>query len=73
MMGFGVARMMTTAEGRRLVTTLQRIMESQKMPVEQALSESVDFMEKLEQLAQRTGKTIKEVADEALAAYEADL
>ncbi len=70
MMGLEIARLLAQPEGRRLISTLHRLVESQGLPVEQVLRESVDHMERLETLARKTGKTVKQVADESLDLYE---
>ena len=69
-MALEVARLLATGEGHRLVSTIRRIVSSQGVPMEQVVRESVDHMEHLEALALRTGKTVKQVADESLALYE---
>ncbi|GAH80805.1 unnamed protein product [marine sediment metagenome] len=65
-----IARLLATSEGRRLISTLQRLVQSQGLPLEQVIRESVEHMERLERLAKRTGKQIKQVADDSLDLYE---
>jgi len=65
-----IARLLATGEGRRLISTLQRLVQSQGLPLEQVIRESVEHMERLESLAKRTGKPIKQVADDSLNLYE---
>ena len=69
-MAVEVARLLATGEGHRLISTIRRLVSSQGLPLEQVVRESVDHMERLEALARRTGKSVKEVADESLALYE---
>ncbi len=65
-----IARLLASGEGRRLISTLQRLVQSQGLPLEQVIRESVEHMERLESLAKRTGKQIKQVADDSLDLYE---
>jgi len=69
-MALEIARLLATGEGRRLISTLQRLVQSQGLPLDQVIRESVEHMERLESLAKRTGKTIKQVADDSLDLYE---
>lgn len=69
-MALEMAKLLATGEGHRLVSTIRRLVSSQGLPIEQVVRESVDHMEHLEALARRTGKTVKQVADESLALYE---
>ena len=69
--GFELAKLLATAEGRKLIATLQRLVTSQKIPLAQVMTESIEHMEKLEAIAKKRGKTLKQVADESLKLYEA--
>ena len=69
--GLEMARTLATPEGRRLLSTIQRLVQSEGLPVEQVIRESVQHMEHLEALARQTGRTVKQVADESLALAEA--
>lgn len=44
------------------MATIKRLVQSQVLPMDVALRQSVEHMERLEALAQRSGKTVKEVA-----------
>jgi len=69
-MALEIARLLATGEGRRLISTLQRLVQSQGLPIEQVIRESIEHMERMESLAKRTGKQIKQVADDSLDLYE---
>ena len=69
-MALEIARLLATGQGRRLISTLQRLVQSQGLPIEQVIRESVEHMERMESLAKRTGKPIKQVADDSLSLYE---
>ncbi|HEC61088.1 MAG TPA: hypothetical protein ENI27_02410 [bacterium] len=69
--GFELAKLLATTEGRKLITTLQRLVASQGKDLEQVMRESIEHMEKLEEIAKKRGKTLKQVADESLKLYEA--
>ncbi|MBI2919161.1 MAG: hypothetical protein HYY01_14395 [Chloroflexi bacterium] len=73
MMGLEMARLLATPDGRRMVETLKRLVHSQGLPLEEVVCQSVAHMERLEALAQRTGKTVRQVADESLDLYERHL
>lgn len=68
---FEMARVLGSPDGIRLVNTLRRLVRSQGLPVDQVVRNSVEHIERLENLAQLSGKTVKQVADEAMALYEA--
>ena len=72
-MALEIARLLASPEGMRLVSTIKRLVQSQGLPMDVVLRQSVEHMERLEALAQRSGKTVKEVADEALALYQRHL
>lgn len=69
-MMFDVARLLTSGEGQRLIDTIKRLVASQGLPIDQVIGQSVDHMERIERLALRSGRTVKEVADTALDLYE---
>jgi len=71
MMMLDMARLLGSPDGIRLVATLRRLVRSQGLPVDQVVRNSVEHIERLEKLAQLNGKTVKQVADEAMALYEA--
>ncbi|KKM69236.1 hypothetical protein LCGC14_1452860 [marine sediment metagenome] len=71
MMMLEMARVLGSPDGIRLVATLRRLVRSQGLPVDQVVRNSVEHIERLEKLAQLNGKTVKQVADEAMALYEA--
>ncbi|KKN39342.1 hypothetical protein LCGC14_0744470 [marine sediment metagenome] len=73
MLGLEIAQMLAGPEGRRLVATLSRLVKSQGISLKDAMSQSITHMEQIEALAQRSGRSVKEVADESLALYEASL
>ena len=73
MLGLEIAQMLASPEGRRLVATLSRLVQSQGIPLKDVMSQSITHMEQIEALAQRSRKSVKEVADESLALYEASL
>lgn len=66
-------KLLATGEGERLLSTIRRLVESQGLPLEQVVRNSVDHMNRIEALAKRSGKSVQEVADEALALYERSL
>ena len=72
-MALEIARLLASSEGMRLVATIKRLVQSQGLPMDVVLRQSVEHMERLEGLAHRTGKSVKEVADEALALYQRHL
>jgi hypothetical protein len=72
-MSMETARLLASPEGVRLLTTIRRLVRSQGLPTDVVVRQSVEHMERLEAVAQRAGKTVKEVADEALDLYEARL
>ena len=69
-MAMEVARLLASPEGMRLVSTIKRLVSTQGLPADVVIRQAVEHMERLEALAKRTGKSVKEVADEALALYE---
>lgn len=69
-MALEIARLLASPEGAHLVSTIKRLVQSQGLPMDVVLRQSVEHMERIEALAQWSGKTVKEVADEALALYE---
>ena len=69
-MALEVARLLASPEGVRLMATIKRLVQSQGLPMDVVLRQSVEHMDRLETLAQRSGKSVKEVADEALARYQ---
>ncbi len=73
MLGLEVAQLLATPEGRRLVATLGRLVQSQGIPLKEVMSQAITHMEQIEALAQRSGKSVKEVADESLGLYEGRL
>ena len=70
MIAMEVVRLLASPEGMRLVSTIKRLVSTQGLPAHVVIQQSVEHMERLELLARRTGKSVKEVADEALALYE---
>ena len=73
MMALEIARVMASPQGVRLYNTLRRLVQSEGMPVDQIMSQSVDHMETMESLAKRSGFSLKQVYDGSLALYEAEL
>ncbi len=73
MMAMELARIMASAEGRQLFDTLKRLVESQGLSISEVMKQSVEHMERMEDLAKRSGFTLKQIADGSLAAYEARL
>ncbi len=73
MMPLSALRLLTSPEGQRLVETIKRIVHSQNLTVEQAVRDMLDHLDRVEALAKRTGKTVKQVEDEALKLYEGQL
>lgn len=70
MMPFNAIRLMASQEGKRLVDTIRRIVRSQNQPVEQVVKDMLDHLERVEAIATKTGKTVKQVEDEAITLYE---
>ncbi len=56
-------------DGPEMVRTIQRIAQKQGIPTEQIVKDALAFMKEMEVLSDRSGKTVKQVADEALADY----
>ena len=73
MLALEIAKVMASPEGARLYSTLRRLVDSEGLPVDQVMSQSVDHMERMEAIARRTGKKLKQVYDESLTLYEAHL
>lgn len=63
-------RLMTSPEGQRLVETIRRIVSSQKQPVEQVVRDMLDHLDRVEAIAKKTGKTVRQVEDDAIKLYE---
>lgn len=73
MMALEIARLMASPQGMRLYKTLKRLVEAEGIPVDEVMGQSVDHMEKMEAIARRTGRTVRQVAEESLTLYEAQL
>jgi len=69
-MAWEIGRLLASPEGVRLVATIQRLVSTQGIPADEVIRQSVEHMERLETLARQTGKSVKEVAEEALVLYE---
>jgi hypothetical protein len=70
MMPLTAMRLMASAEGQRLISTIRRHVSSENRPPEQVLQELLDHLDKVEEIAKRTGKTVKQIEDEAISLYE---
>ena len=66
-------KLATSTEGRAMIQTLKRIVEADRTPLLQIMSEAATHMEKAEALAKRQGVTVKQVLDASLQMYEARL
>ncbi|KKL18046.1 hypothetical protein LCGC14_2479450, partial [marine sediment metagenome] len=67
MMAFEIAQLIATPGGKRLYSTLKRIVDAEGIPVADVLSQSVDHLEKMEQLARTHKLSVKQVAEESAA------
>ena len=63
-------KLAASREGERLVATLRRLVESEGLPITQVISQATDHLERMERISKRRGKSVKEVAEEALNLYE---
>lgn len=70
MMPLTAIRLMASPEGQRLVETIRRIVSSQKQPVEQVVRDMLDHLDRVEAIAKKTGKTVRQVEDDAIKLYE---
>ena len=68
-----MGRILSSGVGAELVETIQRIARKQGLPTDQILRESLAFTKRMEDLGARSGKSVKEVADQALDLYEGRL
>ena len=64
-----VGRFAVSPSGRRVASTVLRLVKRDRLPLEQAADDVVAFMEELERLSDATGKPVKQVADEALGLF----
>ena len=65
-----MGRLLAPPEGVHLVSTIKRLVSSQGLPAGEVIKQSAEHLERLETLARRTGRSVKEVAEEALALYK---
>lgn len=70
MMPLTAMRLVASPEGQRLISTIRRHVSSENRPPEQVLKELLDHLDKVEEIAKKTGKTVKQVEDEAIRLYE---
>ena len=73
MMALEIAQLIATPGGKRLYNTLKRIVDAEGIPVADVLSQSVDHLEKMEQLARTHHLSVKQVADDSVRLYEEHL
>ena len=66
-------RILGSGVGKELFETLRRIADKQGMGIDQVLRESLAFTKRMEELGIRSGKSVKQVADEGLDLFEARL
>ena len=69
-MAWEIGRLLASPERLRLVPPIKRLVSSQGLPVDAVIRQSVEHMERPETRARQTGKSVKEVAEEALVLYE---
>ena len=70
---FDIARIMGSGVGPELIQTLKRIAEKQGMGIDEVMQQSLAFTKRMEHLGARSGKSVKQVADEALDLFERQL
>ena len=68
-----VARMMSSGVGPELVQTIQRIARNQGLPTDEVMRRSLAFIKRMEDLGARSGKSVDQVADQALDLFEGRL
>ena len=68
-----IAQLVRSGEGARLLATVKRLVQTQGLSVTEIMRQSVEHMERMEELAAKSGKTVKQVANECLDLYEAQL
>lgn len=73
MMALEIAALIATPGGKRLYSTLKRIVDAEGIPVAEVLNQSVDHLEKMEQIARTHGISVKQVADDSVRLYEEHL
>jgi antitoxin component of RelBE/YafQ-DinJ toxin-antitoxin module len=66
-------KLATSAEGKAMIATLKRIVEQDRIPLQQIMKEADAHMAKAEALAKRQGVTVKQVLDASLQMYEASI
>lgn len=66
-------KILSSGEGKRLVDTLKRIVQSEGIPIDELMRQAREHMEQMEGLARRSNTTVKQVADASLKMYEAHL
>ena len=66
-------QILRSGTGKELFETLKRIATKQGMGIDQVLSQSLAFTKRMEELGTRSGKSVKEVADQALDLFEGQL
>ncbi len=64
---------MGSGVGPELIQTLKRIAEKQGMGIDEVMQQSLAFTKRMEDLGARSGKSVKQVADEALDLYQVKL
>ncbi len=72
-MMFEIANIMRSGTGKELFDTLKRIADRQGMGLEEVMTESLLFTKRMEELGARSGKSVKQVADQALDLFEGRL
>lgn len=68
-----IARIMGSGVGKDLYETLKRIADKQGMGMDEVMKQSLTFTKRMEELGNRSGKSVKQVADEGLDLFEAKL
>lgn len=68
-----MARIMSSGVGKDLYETLKRIADKQAMGMDEVMRQSLTFTKRMEELGVRSGKSVKQVADEALDLFEGRL
>ena len=70
MLGFDLARIMTGKDGRKMLEIIKRLVRSQGEPPDELIKGFNAHLEHMERLSQRTGRSVKQVAIEALNLFE---
>ncbi len=70
---FDIGRILSSGVGPELIETLKRIADKQGLGIDEVMRQSLTFIKRMEAVGARSGKSVKQVADEALDLFEGQL